>query len=212
MLQYLIKPPKVKTEKAPLLVLLHGYGSNQDDLFGFAPQLPQNAYVVSFQAPHSLMYNSFAWYAIYFDQNSDKFSDIPQAQNSLQLIKASVEALCQEYPVDKDNITLIGFSQGAILSYALALSYPQMFKKIVALSGYFNAEMCLEGHGQNDFSTLQIFASHGTDDQVIPIDWARQSKETLLQKNIKLTYLEYPVGHGVAPQNFIDFTSWLTKL
>ncbi len=61
----------------------------------------------------------------------------------------------------------------------------------------------------NDFNNLKIFASHGTVDQVIPVDWARKAPAELEKLGIKTTYKEYPIGHGVSPQNFYDFKNWL---
>jgi phospholipase/carboxylesterase len=209
MLEYLLQKPTVEKQKYPLLVLLHGYGSNEQDLFSFASELPKDAYVLSLQAPHHLQYGSYAWYAIYFDAGPNKFSDIPQAIESRELIKKFVEDFCKNHPIDTKQITLIGFSQGAILSYALALSYPETFQRIVALSGYCNTEMCVDNFAQNDFSKLQVFISHGTEDQVIPVAWARNTRDFLKNLSITYTYHEYPVGHGVAPQNFWDFKKWL---
>jgi len=51
----------------------------------------------------------------------------------------------------------------------------------------------------------------GSVDQVIPIDWARKTAPFLSKLNIKHTYSEFPVGHGVAPQNFYEFKSWLEE-
>lgn len=208
-LQYLIREPKIIQEKNPLLLLLHGYGSNKEDLFSFASELPEEYYVISVQAPHDLMYGSYAWYAINFDADDTKFSDINQAKQSRDLIVDFIDELVAKFPIDKENITLIGFSQGAILSYAIALSYPEKVSKIVAMSGYLNTEMAKDNFEKNNFSNLKIFASHGTVDQVIPVDWARKTSPVLEKLGIKYMYKEYPVGHGVAPQNFYDFRNWL---
>jgi len=210
-LQYLIRVPKTIQGKNPLLLLLHGYGSNKEDLFSFASELPEEYYVISVQAPHDLMYGSYAWYAINFDADDTKFSDINQAKQSRDLIVDFIDELVTKFPIDKEKITLIGFSQGAILSYAIALSYPAKVSKIVAMSGYLNTEMAKENFEQNDFSNLKIFASHGTVDQVIPVDWARKTSPVLEKLGIKFVYKEYPVGHGVAPQNFFDFRNWLEE-
>lgn len=190
---------------------MHGYGSNKEDLFSFASELPEEYYVISVQAPHDLMYGSYAWYAINFDADDTKFSDINQAKQSRDLIVDFIDELVTKFPIDKEKITLIGFSQGAILSYAIALSYPAKVSKIVAMSGYLNTEMAKENFEQNDFSNLKIFASHGTVDQVIPVDWARKTSPVLEKLGIKFVYKEYPVGHGVAPQNFFDFRNWLEE-
>jgi phospholipase/carboxylesterase len=208
-LRYLVKEPKIILEKNPLLLLIHGYGSNEQDLFSFAEELPETHYVISVRAPFDLQYGSYAWYAINFDADENKFSDLNQAKNSRDLLVHFIDELIEKYPIDSNNITLIGFSQGSILSYAVALSYPEKIRKIVAFSGYLNADMILPGIEKRDFSQLKIFASHGTQDQVIPVEWARKTKPFLDQLGIENIYREYPIGHGISPQNFFDFKNWL---
>lgn len=208
-LEYLIKEPKIKKESNPLLLLLHGYGSNEADLFSFASELPEDYYIISARAPNDLQYGSYAWYAINFDADENKFSDHEQAKVSRDLIGTFIDELVANYPIDKNSITLIGFSQGAILSYGVALSNPKKIKNVIGLSGYVSEPILIEGFENNDFSTLGIFASHGTVDQVIPIEWARKSDNFLTQTNIAHTYKEYPIGHGISPQVFFDFKNWL---
>jgi phospholipase/carboxylesterase len=210
-LHYLVREPKIKKDKNPLLLLLHGYGSNEEDLFSFASELPDDYYVVSARAPYDLGYMSYAWYAINFDADENKFSDIDQARQSREFIAGFIDELIAKYPIDAANVTLIGFSQGSILSYAIALSYPEKIRRVVGMSGYLNTEMAKDDYVKNDFSNLRIFASHGTVDQVIPVDWARKTKPILDDLGIENVYKEYPVGHGVAPQNFFDFRNWLSE-
>jgi phospholipase/carboxylesterase len=210
-LVYQIREPKIKTDKNPLLLLLHGYGSNEADLFSFAAELPDEYYVVSARAPYDLQYGSYAWYAINFDADQNKFSDHDQAVISRDLILNFIDELIANYPIDSSNVTLIGFSQGSILSYSIALSYPEKVQKVAAMSGYLNLDIIKENYQNNDFSNLKIFASHGTVDQVIPVDWARKSPDMLESLGIKTTYKEYPIGHGVSPQNFYDLKNWLLE-
>jgi len=208
-LRYLVKEPKIILEKNPLLLLIHGYGSNEQDLFSFAEELPETHYVISVRAPFDLQYGSYAWYAINFDADENKFSDLNQAKDSRDLLVQFIDELIEKYPIDSNTISLIGFSQGSILSYSVALSYPEKIRKAVAFSGYLNAEMILPGIEKRDFSQLQIFASHGTQDQVIPVEWARKTKPFLDQLGIENIFREYPIGHGISPQNFFDFKNWL---
>ena len=210
-LEFKIREPKVKLDKNPLLLLLHGYGSNEADLFSFAEELPDNYYIISARAPYDMQYGSYAWYAINFDADQNKFSDNEQAKKSRDLIVKFIDELTQTYPIDADNVSLIGFSQGSILSYAVALSYPEKVQKVVAMSGYLNLEIVAEDYLKNTFSNLKIFASHGTVDQVIPVEWARKTPAILENLGIAVSYKEYPVGHGVAPQNFYDFKNWLLE-
>lgn len=207
----LIREPKIINSKNPLLLLLHGYGSNEADLFSFASELPEKYYVISARAPYDMMYGSYAWYAINFDQDENKFSDIEQAKASRDLIAEFIDELILTYPIDAKNVTLIGFSQGSILGYAVALSYPEKVQRLVAMSGYLNTEMAVDNFKVNDLSKLKIFASHGKVDQVIPVEWARKTEPALKELGVEIVYKEYPIGHGVAPQNFYDFRNWLEQ-
>lgn len=208
-LHHLVKEPKIKKEKNQLLLLLHGYGSNEEDLFSFASELPDDCYVISARAPFDMMYGSYAWYAINFDADENKFSDIGQARASRDIIAGFIDELVSNYAIDKEDVTLIGFSQGCILSYAVAVSYPEKVRRVVAMSGYFNPEIAVDDYLENDFANLKIFSSHGSVDQVVPVEWAQKAAPYLKSIGIDIVYKEYPVGHGVAPQNFFDFRNWL---
>jgi phospholipase/carboxylesterase len=210
-LHYLIQEPKIIHEKNPVLILLHGYGSNEEDLFSFATELPDDCYVISVRAPYDLQPYGHAWYAIHFDADENKFSDNAQAKESVELIASFIDEIVKQYAIDTKNVTLIGFSQGAILSYATALTYPEKIAKVVALSGYFNQDILPEVIDTKAISHLKFFVSHGSVDQVIPVEWARKAKPALENLGLEVAYHEYPIGHGVAPQNFFDFKNWLLR-
>ncbi|MEF3079058.1 alpha/beta hydrolase [Winogradskyella poriferorum] len=204
-----IKRPSTLKENAPLLIMCHGYGSDENDLFSFASELPEELFVISLRAPYAMQPYGNAWYAINFDAEKGKWSDNVQARQSVDLIANFIDYACDIYPVNKDNVTLLGFSQGTILSLSVAMNYPEKLKNVVALSGYLNEDILPESIDKNKVSHLNIFSSHGYADQVIPVEWARKTPEYLKNLNINHTYKEYPVGHGVAPQNFYDFRDWL---
>ncbi len=210
-LYHLVREPKVKQEKNPLLLLLHGYGSNEEDLFSFAAQLPDEYFILSARAPYSLPPYGHAWYAINFDEGMNKFSDEVQARQSRDLIAKFIDEVTEAYPIDKEKVTLIGFSQGAILSYAVTLSYPEKIQRVAALSGYLNEDIIEKDFQHKDISKLRFFISHGMVDQVIPVEWARKAPEFLKTLGLEAEYHEYPVGHGVAPQNFYDLMNWLNQ-
>lgn len=212
-LYHLVRQPKVTLDKNPLLLLLHGYGSNEEDLFSFAAQLPDEYLIISARAPYNIPGYGHAWYAIDFDADMNKFTDDVQAAQSRDLVAAFIDEVIAAYPVDKDNITLIGFSQGGILSYAVALSYPEKIRRVAVLSGYLHENILKDKTilPTIDWDYLSFFISHGIADQVIPVDWARKAPEFLKTLGIKSEYHEYNTGHGVAPQNFYDLVNWLNK-
>ena len=209
---YHITRPSILKENAPLLIMLHGYGSDENDLFSFANELPKELFIISVRAPYPLPPYGNAWYAIHFDAEENKWNDTKQALESRNLIAKFIDEVCLNYPVDKKNVTLLGFSQGTILSYSVAFTYPDKVKNVVALSGYISNDILPGDLGKKNYSHLNFYCSHGSLDQVIPVSWARKTPEILNQLNIKHVYSEFPVGHGVAPQNFYDFKKWLEPL
>lgn len=199
------------TANAPLLIMLHGYGSDENDLFSFATELPEELFIISVKAPYPMQPYGNAWYAINFDAEIGKWNDNEQAIASCDLIAKFIDEALAAYPVDKNKVSLLGFSQGSILSYAVALTYPEKIKNIVALSGYIVQDIFPDDIHTKDYSKLDFYCSHGSVDQVIPADWARKTPAFLDGLNIKNQYSEFPVGHGVAPQNFHEFKAWLIE-
>jgi len=211
LLDHNYRAAKNVTGSAPVVIMLHGFGSDENDLFAFANELPEKYTVISLKAPIKMEPYGNAWYNIYFDNSQGKFSDDVQAIASRDLVAKCVDEIVEKYEVDPNNITLLGFSQGTILSFAVALSYPEKIKNVIGLSGYVNKEILKEGYADNDFSKLKVYTSHGNVDQVIPVQWAQKTKPFLESLNIGCKYSEFPVGHGVSPQNFFELKNWLEE-
>ena len=209
-LEYIIREPQIKIKRSPVIFMLHGYGSNEEDLFSFDNALPPEYTIISFIAPYHLASFGYAWYMINFDADQNNWSDTKQAIESRDLIMQAIEEACRVYDLDTRNVTLLGFSQGSILSMAVALSYPKKIRNVIALSGYLNKDIIKEGY-EREHSMTHFYISHGSSDQVIPVEWARQTPVILDSIDVKYRYEEFPVGHGVSPQNFYSFREWLTQ-
>lgn len=210
-LQYITREPNFISEKTSLLILLHGYGSNEEDLFSFATELPEDLIIISARAPQNLGFGGYAWYTINFNSSSEKFSDIPEAIVSRDLIATFIAEIQEKYNITPAKTFLLGFSQGTILSYSVALNYPELVQKVIALSGYINPELLPKNLDSANYTNLDFFISHGSVDQVIPVEWANKAPQFLKELHIKNCYQEYPVGHGVAPKNFFDFKKWIEE-
>ena len=210
-LEHIIRPSSLTSQKAPVLFMLHGYGSNEDDLFSFAAELPAALCIISVRAPYTLQPFGYAWYAINFDADNGKWSDDEQAIASRDKIAVFIDEACDVYNLDTENVSLLGFSQGTILSYAVALSHPDKIKNVIALSGYINEGILAEDYHNQEHSNLDIYASHGQVDQVIPIEWAQKAPVLLAKLKISHIFEEFPTGHGVAQENFYSFKNWLEK-
>jgi phospholipase/carboxylesterase len=208
-LKHIIRYPKKEVLKPALLLMLHGYGSNEEDLFSFADELADDLLIVSARAPLSIAFGGYAWYSIHFEADNAKFSDIPEAIEARDLLVQFIDELQEAFHFDPKKSFLMGFSQGTILSYALSLSYPEKIHNIVALSGYINEELIQELGDVNDYEKLDFYCSHGSEDPVIPVDWARKIPNYLQKHSISHQYNEYYAGHGIAPKNFLDMKNWI---
>lgn len=189
-----------------LLVILHGYGANEYDLFQLSDAFIRKSHVVSLQAPYQLYPESYAWYAIHFDEVKGKWSDIEQAKEIVEQLHVFIQALKEQYQVR--HIDLLGFSQGAILSYALATKYPQQYSKIMALSGYFNKDLN-EISKDNSFGHLKVYASHGAEDPVIPLSWSAEIPAALGKLNIEYEHFVFQdMGHTINQENLNSLVQW----
>lgn len=211
LLEHNYRPAKNPEGNPPAIIMLHGFGSDENDLFSFAGELPDEYGIISLRAPIRLEPYGNAWYNLYFDNLQGKFSDDQQAIASRELVSRCIDEIVEKYKINSQEVTLLGFSQGTILSFAVALSYPQKVKNVIGLSGYVHEDILIDGYAENDFSRLKVYSSHGSVDQVIPVQWARKTKPFLEELGIEISYSEFPVGHGVAPQNFEELKTWLLK-
>ena len=202
--------PSSLAGKAPLILMLHGYGSDENDLFSFASYLPKEYTIVSAKAPYKLQPFGNAWYAINFDANQNKFSDIDQAIASREKVKTFIKEVVSAYNIDESRVTLLGFSQGTILSFATALTYPELIRNVIGLSGYIDKNM-LDLKPKENYAHLSIYSSHGTMDQVIPVTWAQKTPEFLDTLGIRYVYKEFPSAHGVSQENFMSLLEWLNN-
>jgi len=161
-------------------------------------------------SPYPMQPYGNAWYAIHIDHEGVKTSDNEEAIRSRDRILEFINEAVAAYNLDPYNITLLGFSQGTILSYAVALTYPEKVKNVIGLSGYINEEI-IDLKSNPSYAHLNIYNSHGTVDQVIQIEAARKTPEFLATLGIESSLSEFPVGHGVHPTNFYEFKNWLEK-
>lgn len=210
-LQYIAREPENITPNTPVLFMLHGYGSNEQDLFSFTPDIPKDWLIISFRAPREVQFGGYAWYDIDF-LDQEKFINTTQAQESLNLILNAIKEIREQYGITEGASHLCGFSQGGILSYALALSQPQYFTKIACLSAYPEDKILTQIHkDKKDFQHLRFFVSHGTEDAVIPLEWARKGADLLYDLSCYFTFREYMSGHGVNQKNYIDLMEFFSK-
>ena len=180
----------IESPTAPTLVLLHGYGSNKEDLFGLQPYF-KGINLVCFQAPIDMGTGGYAWYPIDWN-NGARIINSEEVASAQSLVLDAVNEWTSSNQIS-GRLVLGGFSQGAILSIAV---YAGGFRAdgYVFLSGYALPEW---QHLLSSFkSQIPVFQSHGTEDPVIPFDWA-QATSKLLVTNPNYNFYEYAMGHNL---------------
>ena len=208
--EYLARESCIKTGKAPLLLLLHGVGSNETDLFSFADQLPGQFLVVSARAPYTLEPGRYAWYQVDFSTGKPVIQ-MEQAERSRRMILQFIDELKGRYRIDENAIYLCGFSQGAIMSYSAGLTAPDLFKGIAAMSGRLLEEVKHEIASPEELQHLRVFISHGKEDRMLNIEYARSCAAYLKSLGIQPTYKEYAEGHGINKEMLADLIHWLKQ-
>lgn len=205
-LKYLIKEPQFKSEKRKAIILLHGVGSNENDLFSLAKQLPKDYYIISPRGKFTLTEGSYAWYQVDFSSGKPVYNKEQELQ-SRETILLFIEQIKEKY--DFDEIYLGGFSQGAIMSCSVGLLYPEKVKGVICLSGRILQEIRSDVKNKNELLQLKIFLAHGTQDGTLPIAYAREAKIYLEQYQTNLSYHEYEMGHEISSEVIRELNIWL---
>lgn len=195
----------------PLVIFLHGFGSNEEDLFGIKDALPSTWTYLSARAPLPVDPNGYRWFARK-PGDGDYDGESADLQSSAKLIKAFVTQATAKYHTQSDRVFLVGFSQGAIMSYEVGLRQPELLRGIAALSGSVLPVLKAELKPNEALGKLAIFIGHGTLDQALPYVSAMRANEVLLGLGLKPEFHGYPgMPHTVSETEVQDLKAWLEK-
>jgi phospholipase/carboxylesterase len=209
-LVHLVRQPLVKADNPPLLLLLHGVGSNEHDLFGLAPFLDKRFLILSVRAPITLGPGSYAWFEVDFTPQGPVIKP-EQAVASHKILITFLKEAITAYHADPERVYLMGFSQGAIMSASVALIQPELVAGAVLMSGRIPPEIRTQIAAREKLSGLPLLVVHGTADMVLAITYGRDSRQLLSSLPVQLTYHEYPMGHEVSQESLSDVAAWLTE-
>ena len=195
----------------PLVIFLHGFGSNEEDLFGIKDALPSTWTYLSARAPMPVDPHGFRWFTKTTD-DVDYNGETADLQRSAKLIEAFVTQATAKYHTQPDRVFLVGFSQGAIMSYEVGLRQPQLIRGIAALSGSVLPVLKAELKPDQRLNQLAIFIGHGTLDQALPYASATRANEVLTGLGLKPEFHGYPgMNHTVSEAEVEDLKAWLEK-
>jgi len=208
MLESIRSLPDEPREGGPLLLLLHGRGSDERDLMGLRPHLPADLTLVAPRAPFPGMpwgYGpGWAWYR-FLGANRPEPESFSAAQRALDEL---IETLPGTLPVAPGEIYLGGFSQGGTMSLGYALRNPGRVAGVLNFSGFLPDHPEVRADAETVRGT-RFFWGHGTQDANIPFALAAEGRRSLAQAGADLEARDYPIGHWIAPEELSDAVRWL---
>ena len=206
-LAYRLRLP-APAQPGQLLVLLHGVGSNENDLLHLADGVDPATLVVLVRGPMPLGAAQFAWFSVNFTATGPQI--VPeQAEHSRQLLIQLLQSLQQGHGIAAKHSVIAGFSQGGIMSASVALSSPESVRAFGLLSGRILPE--LEPHiaSADRLAGLTALIAHGEQDAVLPVHWAERADALLTRLGVPHQVQRYPMPHTISAQSQADFVAWL---
>lgn len=193
--------PERERAGRPLLVLLHGYGSHEGDLFGLSPMLPLEPVIASVRAPISES-GGYAWFS-----RQDSATGDPDPERVDPVASALIDWLDeQEY----SSVGLLGFSQGAAVALQLVRHAPTRFAATVALSGFVTRGPHA-GDAELEIAQPPVFWGYGTADPVIPQFAIERLREWLPGHSTSTIRVYEDLAHGISPAELADFSRFLRE-
>lgn len=190
----------------PTILALHGRGSNEEDLIGLAPHLPQGLGWISPRAPLVLGPGSYEWYRVHVIGKPEP----DQVHAALETVNRFIDELLSTYPIDSQKLFLLGFSQGSILAMGYTLEHPAKVAGVIAQSGYIPSGVDFQ-IDETGVKGKPFILTHGEQDTLIPVEWDRASRERLQELGVDLSYHEFQMGHTVSTESLAVISAWLEK-
>src|SRR5262245_54995846 len=196
----------------PTILALHGWGASAHDLLGLAPVLhggqalvlcPQGP--VAFQVGPGML--GHGWFPI----NAGRPPEPAAFAKGAAALRTFLDGALERHPVDRRKLVALGFSQGGVMAYDLALREPERFAALVALSSWLPDALADSIPRQEAHARLPTLVIHGTRDPLIPVDRGRASRDRLLALGVPTTYREYEMEHEIRPEALRTFVEWLDE-
>lgn len=200
--------PRAPGDRPPLLVLLHGIGADEHDLFPLAGMVDPRFAVVSLRAPQAYVMG-YARFQIDFGPDGSVRPHVEQAIDALAQLESWVAAAPARLGTDPARTYLLGFSQGAMMGLGLLRTRPALLAGVVALSGRDPDALFPMTAAAADVGRVPLFVAHGRYDDLLPVENGRRTQAAFAPVTADLTYREYPVAHGVSDEEMRDVAAWL---
>jgi phospholipase/carboxylesterase len=176
----------------PVLLLLHGWTGDEDVMWVFAGRLANLYLMIAPRGLYPTPQGGYGWHPSEVGDRPTYLDFKPAADKLLKLLTPA------NFPeADFNRLYIMGFSQGAALTYTLALLYPNRVTAFTGLSGYLPGEISSLIAGR-PLEGKRAFIAHGTKDELVAVERARQAVKLLEQAGARVTFCEDNVGHRLS--------------
>lgn len=212
LLSLLHRPPTLETTEPWLLVLMHGVGSNEDDLFALADFVPGPFHVLSLRAPFVLGPGSYAWFEFSIEADGSRRIDADQETRSRAAVVRTVQAVLAQLGVSPDRVVLGGFSQGGIMALSLLRTRPELLHGAMVMHSRLLPEVNALEVEAEAMNGKALWVSHGQQDGVIPPASGRAIRDWATARPLSLRYEEFPGAHEIRLAELQAAMQWLASL
>jgi phospholipase/carboxylesterase len=190
-----------------LLVLLHGWTGDENVMWIFTRRVKPEDWIISPRGPVSSAGGGFGW----FPSGDTHVPRLLEIKPAIEQLLNMIDRWAQANLVKTKPLTLMGFSQGAMLAYAISLLFPHRVSGIAALAGYL-PEKWLAENLQTSLAAKPFYIAHGTQDATIPVSYARQTVQLLKALGAPVTYCESDAGHKLSMNCLHGLEEFLVSL
>ena len=196
-------------ERAPILVLFHGVGSNELAMASLAPELDPRLIVVSARSPVQLGPFAYGWYRVDFRPDGPLI-DAAEAAAGWDRAAAFVAEAAAALDADPERVFVGGFSQGGIIALATLLTAPEGIAGAICMSGRLPREVLPRVVPKERLRRKPVLLVHGRADEVLTFEQYRRAVGELRERDLRVETVELDIGHTTSPESIAAVASWLS--
>jgi phospholipase/carboxylesterase len=208
------EPERGNVDRPPVLILLHGFASYENQLFELAREFDPRLLIVSVRAPIRMGPGAYRWF------NFDYYGTIAQRPSKGPTINleeqaaslATLTAFIEGFKAERkpDRLYLLAHSQGATMAFSVVMKRPSLISGLAEVNGRILPGAAADIAPAQSFAGLPFFIGHGVDNPIVPIALAQSTRQQLEGLRARVCYRQYPIGHEITAEVAADMSDWLS--
>ena len=180
-------------ESNRVLIMIHGWTGDENVMWIFARSMPADYWILAPRGTIIAPEGGFGWAKVV----PGRSPSLREFETAASALLEKIDRWCSQMHIQSDTYSLMGFSQGAILAYAISLLYPRRVNAVAALAGYVPTSW-LDDQAGNSLKRKRFYVAHGRQDETVPVDLARNTVKALELNGAEVNYCESDAGHRLS--------------